>query len=156
MSSSDTEQKLEEKPEEKAEEDTSIEKPAKTHKKGWTFTKARQEAFERCRKRREENLKTITKEKKVERLLKREEKIKQQKAELGVAEKEESESEVEVKVAKRKRKPKVTVIESDSSSSSDSEYEVRKVKKQRPSKVKYEMPPSEPEEIKPLNNIYFL
>ena len=150
--------------------ESQIEKPVKVYKRKFVFTKARQEAFERCKKAREDSIKTGNKSNKVKAVLKREERLKKKKEELGLVDPEpepvqkyysssSSEEEVEKiekpKPKKKTKKPKITIVESDTET--EEEYEVRKVKKQRPKSTKYEEPPQqeEPQYIK-SKSIYFL
>lgn len=141
--------------------------PKKVYKRNFVFifTKARQEAFERCRKARQESLKKVDKSREIKRVLKREEKVKKKKEELGLDEAKpepvihfpesnpvpSSDEEDELpppppkKPRKSKRKAKV-IIQKDSSSEDDEEFEYvikRVVSKKPPKADKYIPPPNQ-------------
>jgi len=143
--------------------------PKKVYKRNFVFTKARQEAFLRCRKARQECLKKVDKNREIKRVLKREDKLKKKKEELGLEVEpkpepvihfpesnpipsSDDEEEIPSPPPKQKRKSKPKVIIQEDSSSEEEEvdqiqYIIKRVSSRKPKADKYIPPPNQQDPI---------
>lgn len=124
---------------ETGENDSPLEnKPTKV-RKPWILTEARAEALRKCRERRAELVKEKNKNKKLQQLEKKEEKIKQKKEELiKPVEPQQASAPAPAKAVKKKKQVIIEESADESETSSSSSVEV--IIKKKPPKPKSEKP----------------